>query len=237
MVAWTVDRIGIDSVAIGTDYCPGHSRMVRTWWRYARWSRESAPEKEMVIAPHEGWSDWIKSPADLPNIGQGLGAAGFAGGGDREDHGRQLAAPVRPDDRARSLIAAGDVRGLAPVRLPRTIPAYEPWTECRSTSRRASSSSSSGLPAAARRRSLRMIAGFIEPSAGPHPDRWPGRHLAAAPASRHRNGVPELRSFPDDERRGEYRLRAEAARGDRGQPSEARVSELIELVATRRPRQ
>jgi microsomal dipeptidase-like Zn-dependent dipeptidase len=72
MVAWTIDLIGVDAIAIGTDYCPGHSRQVRTWWRYARWSRESAPEKEMTIAPHEGWSDWIKSPANLPNISRGL---------------------------------------------------------------------------------------------------------------------------------------------------------------------
>jgi membrane dipeptidase len=80
MVAWTIDVVGIDSVAIGTDYCPGHSRTVRTWWRYARWSRESAPAQEMVIAPHEGWSDWIKSPADLPNIGRGLEQRGLAAG-------------------------------------------------------------------------------------------------------------------------------------------------------------
>ena len=51
MVAWVVDRIGIDAVAIGTDYCPGHTGAVRTWWRYARWSRESAPAEQMTMAP------------------------------------------------------------------------------------------------------------------------------------------------------------------------------------------
>ena len=25
MVAWVVDRIGVDAVGIGSDYCPGHS--------------------------------------------------------------------------------------------------------------------------------------------------------------------------------------------------------------------
>jgi len=68
MVCWTVERIGVDAVALGTDYCPGHPRSVRTWWRYARWSRESAPAEQMTIAPHEGWSDWIKTPAGLPNL-------------------------------------------------------------------------------------------------------------------------------------------------------------------------
>ena len=24
MVAWVIDRIGVDAVGIGTDYCPGH---------------------------------------------------------------------------------------------------------------------------------------------------------------------------------------------------------------------
>ena len=43
MVAWVVDRIGVDAVGIGSDYCPGHSGSVRSWWRYARWSRERRP--------------------------------------------------------------------------------------------------------------------------------------------------------------------------------------------------
>jgi membrane dipeptidase len=68
MIAWTVDRIGVESVGIGTDYCPGHPRSVRTWWRFARWSRESAPAEQMKIAPHEGWSAWITNPSGLHNI-------------------------------------------------------------------------------------------------------------------------------------------------------------------------
>lgn len=68
MVAWTVDCIGIDAVGIGTDYCPGHPRSVRTWWRFARWSRESAPAEQMEVAPHEGWSEWITNPSGLHNI-------------------------------------------------------------------------------------------------------------------------------------------------------------------------
>jgi len=68
MVAWTVDRVGVDAVGIGTDYCPGHPRSVRTWWRFARWSRESAPAEQMKIAPHEGWSEWIANPSGLHNI-------------------------------------------------------------------------------------------------------------------------------------------------------------------------
>jgi membrane dipeptidase len=79
MVAWVVDRIGIDAVGIGTDYCPGHTGSVRTWWRYARWSRESAPAEQMTMAPHEGWSEWVKTPAGLPNLIPELARRGFSG--------------------------------------------------------------------------------------------------------------------------------------------------------------
>jgi membrane dipeptidase len=78
MVAWVVDRIGVDAVAIGTDYCPGHPRSVRTWWRFARWSRESAPAEQMRIAPHEGWSEWMRTPSGMRNIVAELERRGFA---------------------------------------------------------------------------------------------------------------------------------------------------------------
>jgi membrane dipeptidase len=78
MIAWTVDRLGIDAVGIGTDYCPGHPRSVRTWWRFARWSRESAPAEQMKIAPHEGWSEWMKNPSGVHNIVQELQRRSFA---------------------------------------------------------------------------------------------------------------------------------------------------------------
>jgi membrane dipeptidase len=78
MIAWVVDLVGIDTVGIGSDYCPGHSRSIRTWWRYARWSRESAPAEQMQIAPHEGWSDWFRSPASIQNIASELERRGFS---------------------------------------------------------------------------------------------------------------------------------------------------------------
>ena len=77
MVAWTADLVGIDAIAIGSDYCPGHTGAVRSWWRYARWSRESAPAEQMTMAPHEGWGEWIKTPAGLSNIITELARRGF----------------------------------------------------------------------------------------------------------------------------------------------------------------
>ncbi len=78
MVAWTADLIGTDAIGIGSDYCPGHPPTIRTWWRYARWSRETAPAEQMTKAPHEGWQGWFRSPADYPNIVAGLSKRGFA---------------------------------------------------------------------------------------------------------------------------------------------------------------
>lgn len=78
MVAWTVERIGVDAIGIGTDYCPGHPPTIRNWWRYAKWSRETAPAEQMTKAPHEGWQSWFRSPADFPNVTAGLRARGFS---------------------------------------------------------------------------------------------------------------------------------------------------------------
>jgi membrane dipeptidase len=80
MVSWVADLAGIDTVGIGSDYCPGHSPTVRTWWRYARWSHESAPAEQMRIAPHEGWSDWFRSPASIQNIANELSRRNFSDG-------------------------------------------------------------------------------------------------------------------------------------------------------------
>lgn len=78
MIAWMVDLVGVDTIGIGSDYCPGHSPSIRTWWRYARWSHESAPAEQMRIAPHEGWSDWFRSPASIQNIAAELDRRSFS---------------------------------------------------------------------------------------------------------------------------------------------------------------
>ncbi len=73
-----VDLVGVDTIGIGSDYCPGHPPSIRTWWRYARWSHESAPAEQMRIAPHEGWSDWFRSPASIQNIAAELDRRNFS---------------------------------------------------------------------------------------------------------------------------------------------------------------
>lgn len=75
MVAWTVERIGIDHVGIGTDYVPGHPNKIRDFWRYGKWSREVVTTP--IAPPGEGWPDWFKSTADFQEIRAGLLDRGF----------------------------------------------------------------------------------------------------------------------------------------------------------------
>ncbi len=76
LVAWTADLIGPDHIGLGTDYCAGHDTSIRTWWRYARWSRETAPAYAM--APHEGWQEWFQNPSEFDNLRTGLLKRGFS---------------------------------------------------------------------------------------------------------------------------------------------------------------
>ncbi len=75
MVAWVVDRVGIDHVGIGTDYCPGQPRKIRDFWRYGKWSREEVTST--IAPPGEGWPDWFQTTADFQEIRAGLLARGF----------------------------------------------------------------------------------------------------------------------------------------------------------------
>ncbi|MGQ0662832.1 MAG: membrane dipeptidase [Pseudomonadota bacterium] len=74
MVAWTVDRVGVDAVGFGTDYYTGYPASVIKWWRAGRWARESP-------VPIKGglpdWPAWFRSPADFPGVIAGLKERGF----------------------------------------------------------------------------------------------------------------------------------------------------------------
>lgn len=78
MVAWTVDRMGIDLVGVGTDFDQTGGQDYLEWMRQGRWAREiqyGAGSKE-----HAGPSpklDWISSPAQFGNIEAALRDRGF----------------------------------------------------------------------------------------------------------------------------------------------------------------
>ncbi len=74
MVAWSVDLIGVDHVAFGTDFYSGHGPEAITWWRAGRWARQS-PVK--ISASFSEWPSWFRSPADFPSLLDGLRHKGF----------------------------------------------------------------------------------------------------------------------------------------------------------------
>jgi len=76
---------------------------------------------------------------------------------------------------------------------------------------------------------LRLIAGFEEPTAGTI--RFSGESVAGASGGPGRGRrLPELRAVPAHDRRRERRLRAQLRRPARGNESLGRVAELLELV-------
>lgn len=74
MIAWTIDRIGVDHVGFGTDFYTGWPESVIKWWRAGRWSRESA----VPIKGFSPWPNWFKSPVDFPKILDGLQRRGLS---------------------------------------------------------------------------------------------------------------------------------------------------------------
>ena len=77
---------------------------------------------------------------------------------------------------------------------------------------------------------LRMIAGFEQPTDGPGADRGRRRRRAAAAQAADQHRLSELRAVPAPERRRQRRLRAEAQEGRQGARSRARVGAELERV-------
>lgn len=74
MVDWTVERIGIDSVAFGSDFYIGHADEEILWWRQGRWSRTSMiPVTGFVPFPN-----WFGNSAGFPAVLKRLTEMGYA---------------------------------------------------------------------------------------------------------------------------------------------------------------
>ncbi|RGE20064.1 dipeptidase [Leucobacter sp. wl10] len=81
LVAWTVDRVGIEHVGIGTDLDQNGGFEYVEWMRQGRWAREiqygaSSASKPGPTPP----LDWFRSPAQFPNAERCLRERGFAEG-------------------------------------------------------------------------------------------------------------------------------------------------------------
>lgn len=79
MVAWTVDRIGIDHVGIGTDFDQTGGVDYISWMRQGRWAREKQYGAGSKSNPGQAPKlDWFKTPADFPNAEKCLRDRGFS---------------------------------------------------------------------------------------------------------------------------------------------------------------
>ncbi|UOR02485.1 dipeptidase [Leucobacter allii] len=76
MISWTVDRFGIEHVAMGTDFYTGYGVEAVKWWRMGRWGRES-PVPIDENAPVVEWPAWFKSPTAFPTLMDTMRRAGF----------------------------------------------------------------------------------------------------------------------------------------------------------------
>ncbi len=75
MTLWTIDQIGIDHVAFGTDFYTGYDVSMVKWWRAGRWGRES-PVPIDEHAPVVEWPVWFESPEAFPGVIDALAGSG-----------------------------------------------------------------------------------------------------------------------------------------------------------------
>jgi membrane dipeptidase len=79
LVARTVDFMGVEQVALGTDLVLNQDNEFLRWMRMGRWTFNSdygAGSKDNSLWPE--WPSWFQGPADFPNIVEGLLAYGFS---------------------------------------------------------------------------------------------------------------------------------------------------------------
>lgn len=79
MISWTVEQLGIEHVALGTDFYTGYSVEAVKWWRMGRWGRES-PVPIDESAPVVEWPNWFESPRAFPKLVETMMDSGFTAG-------------------------------------------------------------------------------------------------------------------------------------------------------------
>lgn len=77
MTLWTIDTIGIDHVAFGTDFYTGYDVSMVEWWRAGRWGRQS-PVPIDYDAPVVEWPQWFESPEAFPQVISALSDSGLS---------------------------------------------------------------------------------------------------------------------------------------------------------------
>lgn len=78
MVAWTVDRLGVEHVGIGTDFDQTGGEEYVSWMRQGRWAREQQYGAGSKDKPGKAPKlEWFDSPASFPNAEKCLRDRGF----------------------------------------------------------------------------------------------------------------------------------------------------------------
>ncbi len=127
------------------------------------------------------------------------------------------------------------VASPSPASPPITAPP-RCWKTCRSHVGEGELVSLLGASGCGKTTTLRLVAGFLPPTAGTHPAGRARPDPAAGACPRHRPGVPDLRAVPASQRARQRRLRAEAARHGRRRARAARAGEMVERVGLDRLR-
>lgn len=76
MIAWTVEQLGVEHVALGTDFYTGYDIEAVKWWRMGRWGRES-PVPIDEDGPVVEWPAWFQSPTAFPTLIDTMMRSGF----------------------------------------------------------------------------------------------------------------------------------------------------------------
>ncbi|MGW6459664.1 dipeptidase [Streptomyces sp. NPDC055078] len=76
MILWTVERIGVEHVAFGTDFYTGYGKDTVKWWRVGRWGRESPIP--IGDGPVVEWPSWFQSPEAFPGLLAALAERGLS---------------------------------------------------------------------------------------------------------------------------------------------------------------
>ncbi|GLU48740.1 membrane dipeptidase [Nocardiopsis ansamitocini] len=70
MTLWTIDQLGVEHVAFGTDFYTGYDASMVKWWRAGRWGRESPIP--IGDGPVVEWPSWFSSPEAFPGVLEAL---------------------------------------------------------------------------------------------------------------------------------------------------------------------
>jgi len=81
MIAKTAEKMGVDSIAIGSDLCQDQPDSVVEWMRNGRWTKTlDFGEGSAAAAGFPPQPDWFRDSRDFGNIAKGLAQKGFDAG-------------------------------------------------------------------------------------------------------------------------------------------------------------